>query len=91
MEKDEPLVIERTANGYQVRPMCGRGDMVCVRDIMIFQDMGYASATRDYQKTEDTLLGFLASHFTDGESSNVQNHRPARLFAQVRWIAGLGD
>jgi len=21
---------------------------------------------------------------------NVQNHRPARLFAQVRWIAGLG-
>ena len=23
-------------------------------------------------------------------SLNVVNHRPARLFAQVRWIAGLG-
>jgi hypothetical protein len=62
MKTDEPIVIERTANGYQVRSH--GGDLICVADIMVFQDIGYASATRDNQKTEDTLLGFIAAHFT---------------------------
>lgn len=66
MQKDDALVIERVANGYTVRPLAGRGDVVCVTDIMVFQMMGYASGPGEYIKTEDTLLGFLAQHFTEG-------------------------
>ncbi len=71
MNKDEPLVIERTANGYQVRPMCGSVEFVCIADIMVFQLMGYASGPGEGVKTEDTLLGFLAEHFTEGKRSNA--------------------
>lgn len=71
MNKDDPLVIERVANGYQVRPMSGKEMCMFVEDIMVFQIMGYASVTGEGVKTEDTLLGFIADHFTEG-----MRHKP---------------
>lgn len=72
MQKDEPLVIERVANGYQVRPMSGQAMCVCISDIMVFQLMGYASGPGEGVKTEDTLLGFIEDHFTQGMRSNAR-------------------
>ena len=66
MGKDEPLIIERTANGYQVRPLSGN-NVVCVSDIMVFQIMGYVVSPGDGVKTKDTLLGFIVDHFTEGK------------------------
>ncbi len=63
--KDTPVIVERVGNGYQVRPMSGDGGMVCVRDILVFQDKGFVSSARDYQPTEATLLGWLDQHFTE--------------------------
>lgn len=73
MNKDEALVIERVANGYQVRAMTRVSDIVCIDDIMVFQILGYASGPGEGVKTEDTLLGFLAGHFTEGIRSNAKN------------------
>lgn len=70
MNKNETIIIERVANGYLVRPL-GRPqyETTDIRDILVFQDMGYASAQQDYQPTENTLLGFIAEHFTNENSS----------------------
>lgn len=68
--KDAPLIVERVANGYQVRPMFGFGEAVCVREIMVFQDKGHVSAAKDGQCTEKTLFGWLDTHFTDAEQKN---------------------
>lgn len=65
--KDTPLIIERVANGYQVRPLGGNHEMVCMQDIMVFQDKGFVSSTRDYQPLEATLLGWLDQHFTEAK------------------------
>lgn len=64
MEKDIPVVVERVTNGYQLRPLYGEGTVVCVRDILVFQDKGFVSPERDYQAIESTLLGWLDQHFT---------------------------
>lgn len=69
--KDTPLIVERVANGYQVRPMFGPGDAVCVRDILVFQDKGYVSASKQGQRTEATLFGWLDTHFTDAEQKSA--------------------
>lgn len=66
MNTDTPVIIERVGNGYQVRPMYGAGDSVCLTDVLVFQDMGYAGAARDHQKITDTLLGWIEAHFTEG-------------------------
>lgn len=65
MNKNTPLVIERCGNGFQVRPMFGNGEALCMDDVMVFQDKGYVSSARDYQKIEDTLFGWLDQHFQD--------------------------
>ena len=67
MDKDEPIIIERTANGYQVRQMSGAGVMARIEDILVFQMMGYASGPGEYIRTEETLLGFIADHFSEGQ------------------------
>jgi hypothetical protein len=67
-DKDTAVIVERVGNGYQVRPMHGGSDMVCVRDILVFQDKGYVSAARDGQRTDATLLGWLDTHFTEAET-----------------------
>lgn len=69
MRKDESIAIERTANGYQVRLLSGNGNMICISEIMVFQTMGYASGPGDGIKTDDTLLGFIANHFTEGNKN----------------------
>lgn len=82
MKKDEPLVIERVANGYQVKPISGEGMFVCVSEIMVFQLMGYASGPGEGGiRTEDTLLGFLANHFTEGirHEGTVMQHKIERI------------
>ena len=61
--KDTPLIVERVANGYQVRPP-GSGNAI---EIMVFQDKGFVSASRDGQRTEATLFGWLDTHFTEAE------------------------
>lgn len=59
MTPNEPLVIEKVANGWQVR---ARGALICMLDVMVFQDMGYAAGD-GVRPTETTLLGFIEKHF----------------------------
>ncbi len=66
MNKDDSIIIERVANGYQVRPATLPGELVCVRDTMVFQDMGYASGTGELGVRE-CLLTFIAKHFSEGD------------------------
>lgn len=65
--KDTAVIVERVGNGYQVRPMYGNGEMVCVSDILVFQEKGFVSTARDYQPVEATLLGWLDQHFTEAK------------------------
>ena len=64
IEKDDAVIVERVGNGYQVRPISRPSDMICIRDVMVFQDKGIVVAVRDYQDTADTLFGWLDAHFT---------------------------
>jgi len=64
MNQNDAIIIERVANGFYVRPyLPGQSLVPCIQSTMVFQDMGYASAARDHQKTKDTLLGFIEDHF----------------------------
>ncbi len=63
MTKDGAIIIERTANGYQVRPFDGN-NMVCIKDIMVFQEMGFAVASGACRHKSEDLLGFIEAHFT---------------------------
>lgn len=64
IDKDRPIVIERVANGYQVYPFGGPNELIIVKNIFVFQDMGYAIAGEN-QPVEKTLLGYIAQHFAD--------------------------
>ena len=64
IRKDTPVIVERVGNGYQIRPLTGRGEAMSVLEIMVFQDKGFVSSARDYQPVEATLLGWLDQHFT---------------------------
>lgn len=66
IDKDMPVVVERVANGYQLRPLYGRDEVVCVSNIFVFQEKGCVSPERDRQAVENTLLGWLDQHFTSG-------------------------
>lgn len=68
MDKNSAIVIEKTSNGYVVRAEYRPDHLISIADFAVFQDMGYASSARDNQKTEDTLLGFIAAHFTENVS-----------------------
>lgn len=63
IENRLPLIIEKTANGYQVRPIPMGRDMVAVSDIHVFQELGASIPTRDSQKKGETLLDWLETHF----------------------------
>lgn len=65
LENNYPIIIEKTANGYQVRPITGPHDIVCISDIHVFQELGIAASTRDYQKPGETLLDWIQTHFKD--------------------------
>jgi len=64
IENNSTIIVERTANGYQVR---SNNDLVCLKDVYVFQDKGYASASRDNQNSFDTLLGWIDQHFSDSK------------------------
>lgn len=68
MNPGDSIVIERTANGWMVRPETR--DVMCLNHVHVFQDMGCASSQRDYQDTAATLLGFIASHFAQTGDKN---------------------
>ena len=65
MNKDDPVLIERTANGYIVRPMTQPHMAVCILDTRVFQTKGWVSSDG---KADATLFGWLDSHFS-GENS----------------------
>lgn len=57
IKNNEPVIIERVANGFQVRPLSGNNDAVCVDDIHVFQQLGL------YETDTSKLFGWLDSHF----------------------------
>lgn len=63
--KDTSVIVERVANGYQVRPINNIDNAISVHDVLVFQDKGFVSSARDYQPIEATLLGWLDQHFTE--------------------------
>lgn len=66
MTKGDTITIRRTANGFLVHPQKDDG-LTPSHEVMVFQDIGYAASARDYQKLEDTLLGFIAEHFGEAK------------------------
>ena len=64
MDKNIPITIEKVGNGFFVRPS-NSISVMALSDVMVFHDMGFASASRDNQDAKNTLLGFIADHFTD--------------------------
>lgn len=71
MNPNDSVTIERVANGWQVWVFHPGSACYSISDVMVFQDMGFASAARDGQKTEDSLLGFIEAHFPPAPSSPV--------------------
>lgn len=62
IENNSPIIIKKTANGYQAQPVFGAGG---VEDIYVFQELGIAASTRDYQKPGETLLDWIQTHFKE--------------------------
>ena len=60
MKTNDPIVIERTANGWLVRQQVGPHDILCWAECRVFSHMDY-----DQQgvTSELTLWGFLQKHF----------------------------
>lgn len=65
MNKREKIIIECVENGFIVSSPADDFGAVYIKGRLVFQDMGYASAARDSQRTEDTLLGFIEEHFRE--------------------------
>lgn len=64
MKQGEGIIIERAANGWMVRSFMLGMHVNATTDLLVFQDMGYASGSgAENKKTEDCLLGFIAQHF----------------------------
>lgn len=61
MNKNDPIVIERTANGWFVRPQYGEHSIACIADCRVFNHLEY-----DQQgvTSELTVWGFLQQHFS---------------------------
>jgi len=66
INKNDAVIVQRVGNGYEVRPMNGGKEYICIKDIMVFQDKGIATPARDYQDSSATLFGWLDQHFTGG-------------------------
>jgi hypothetical protein len=64
VKKGDTIVIESAANGFIVRPQVGRDQLYLNSDVCVFNDMGTPVSDRDGQKTEETLLGWIAAHFS---------------------------
>jgi hypothetical protein len=67
MTPNESIIIERTLNGFIVRPAIERNKVAEVAEFAkfaVFQDLGIAVMARDNQNPEDTLVGFIADHFS---------------------------
>jgi hypothetical protein len=64
MRNREKLIIECVQNGFIVSPFREPNTPYYgLSDCKVFQDIGYASAARDNQTSEECLLGFIAEHF----------------------------
>ena len=66
MNKDEPIVIRRTGNGYIVSPLCASHIAVSDTDTLVFNDMGYSGGNRD-DGNVPYLLRFIEQHFSRSE------------------------
>lgn len=64
IEKNSPIVIERAGNGFVVRPLGEKEYAQWLADILVFNDLGYASQARDYG-SNTSLTVFVASHFNE--------------------------
>jgi hypothetical protein len=65
MTKNQPVVIERVANGFLVRAEREPGMTVFVANIQVFQRKGSASSECDC--AQETLLTWLEKHFDEGD------------------------
>lgn len=61
MNKDDPIVIERTANGWIVRNDWPRDGVLTLSEVHVFQHFDYDAHGVCSDKC---LFGFLLSHFT---------------------------
>ena len=64
MTKNQPVTIERVANGFLVRSERQPGMMIAVAEIEVFQRKGSASSECDC--AQETLLTWLEKHFDEG-------------------------
>lgn len=65
LNNNETIVIRRVGNGFQVSPDYEHGRCISLADVMVFQDLGYASSGKDQCKPGGELLTWLADHFAD--------------------------
>lgn len=61
MKPGDPIVIERAANGWMVRPEWPRDSVVNVSDIRVFQHIDYDQ--QGVMCSDYTLFQFLLQHF----------------------------
>lgn len=62
MKQNDSIVIERTANGFTVREMHRDNVAISSRELLVFNEMGYASGAGDERPC---LLTWLEAHFRD--------------------------
>lgn len=62
MKKGDSVVIEKTANGWIVRPEFGEYRVLMTGDIQVFQHLQYDWAG---VQSEHCVCGFLTAHFTE--------------------------
>lgn len=66
MNPGDPIIIERTANGWLVRPYGGIHNVTCIAEVHVFLAMDYDQLG---VTSEATLWGFLAKHYAAKETS----------------------
>ena len=63
IKKGEPIVIQRTENGYVVRPEYRQDELIDPGSWLVFNDMGVACQQRD-DGGVPSLLKYIDEHFT---------------------------
>lgn len=69
MRPGDTIVIEAVENGWLVRMDYPRDAPWCVREFIVFNDMGYAAGAGD--ECRDCLLKFIERHFGERPASSA--------------------
>ena len=70
MKPGDPIVIERTANGWLVRPEWPRDQPVEVASMSVFQHLDYDQ--QGVMASDYTLFNFLLKHFSPSPSGDEE-------------------